>query len=154
MWHLARRQVGHDLTHHCTIQLDFEAAGLDDREDVRRLDHFAVLVDPHQCLVMRDRTIVQVDDRLIVHDQAGTIDDRIVDRGYVDTFRSLYPDTVKYSWWSYRFNARKTNAGWRIDYFFTSKNLFEQEKVSDAWIDNEIYGSDHCPVGLALRMGQ
>jgi exodeoxyribonuclease-3 len=80
--------------------------------------------------------------------------DRIVDRGYVDTFRNLYPDTVKYSWWSYRFNARKTNAGWRIDYFFTSKNLFEQDKVTDAWIDNEIYGSDHCPVGLALRVGQ
>lgn len=78
--------------------------------------------------------------------------DRIVKGGYVDSFRSLHPDTVKYSWWSYRFNARKTNAGWRIDYFFTSKDLFDQNKVADAWIDNEVFGSDHCPVGLALKI--
>ncbi|MDJ0780316.1 MAG: exodeoxyribonuclease III [Desulfosarcinaceae bacterium] len=78
--------------------------------------------------------------------------DRIVARGYVDTFRTLYPDTVKYSWWSYRFNARKTNAGWRIDYFFTSKDLFDDNRVVDAWIDNDIFGSDHCPVGLALTV--
>jgi exodeoxyribonuclease III len=78
--------------------------------------------------------------------------DRIVKDGYVDSFRSLHPDTVKYSWWSYRFSARKTNAGWRIDYFFTSKDLFDQNKVADAWIDNDIFGSDHCPVGLSLKI--
>lgn len=80
--------------------------------------------------------------------------DRLVDRGYVDTFRALYPDTVKYSWWTYRFNARQNNAGWRIDYFFVSRDLFESGRVKDAFIDNSIYGSDHCPVGLVLDMGE
>ena len=78
--------------------------------------------------------------------------DRMVDMGYVDTFRHFYPDTVKYSWWSYRFNARKNNAGWRIDYFFVTKDLIDSGKVKDAFIDNEIFGSDHCPVGLVLAV--
>ncbi len=78
--------------------------------------------------------------------------DHIVDRGYVDTFRALYPDTVKYSWWTYRFNARQNNAGWRIDYFFVSRDLFDSGRVADAFIDNSIYGSDHCPVGLVVKM--
>ena len=76
--------------------------------------------------------------------------DDIISRGYVDTFRYLYPDTVKYSWWSYRFNARKNNAGWRIDYFFVSEDLMAEKVVQDAFILNEIEGSDHCPVGIEL----
>ena len=78
--------------------------------------------------------------------------DRIVEMGYVDTFRHLYPDTVKYSWWSYRFNARKNNAGWRIDYVFVSDDILRQGWVKDAFIDNDIFGSDHCPVGLILEI--
>lgn len=78
--------------------------------------------------------------------------DRMVDMGYVDTFRHFYPDTVKYSWWSYRFNARKNNAGWRIDYFFVTKDLIDSGMVKDAFIDNDIFGSDHCPVGLVLEI--
>jgi len=78
--------------------------------------------------------------------------DRIVDRGYVDTFRYLYPEKIKYSWWSYRFNARKNNAGWRIDYFFVTKDMVDKGWVKEAFIDNEIYGSDHCPVGLVLEI--
>jgi exodeoxyribonuclease-3 len=78
--------------------------------------------------------------------------DDIVSRGYVDTFRHLYPDTVKYSWWSYRFNARQNNAGWRIDYFFVSEDLVKDGVVKDAVILNEIEGSDHCPVGLKLDL--
>ncbi len=76
--------------------------------------------------------------------------DRMVKDGYVDTFRHFYPDTVKYSWWSYRFNARKNNAGWRIDYFFVSRDLIDKGMVKDAFIENEVQGSDHCPVGLVL----
>lgn len=78
--------------------------------------------------------------------------DDIVSRGYIDTFRHFYPDTVKYSWWSYRFNARKNNAGWRIDYFFVSRDLIDDGVVKDAFILNEIEGSDHCPVGIELAI--
>ncbi len=78
--------------------------------------------------------------------------DDILSRGYVDTFRHFYPDTVKYSWWSYRFNARRNNAGWRIDYFFVTSDLVDDGTVKDAFILNEIEGSDHCPVGIELDL--
>ena len=77
--------------------------------------------------------------------------DRIVRDGYVDTFRHLYPDTVKYSWWSYRFRARERNAGWRIDYFFTTESMIASGRVLDAGIDDTVLGSDHCPVTLTVR---
>lgn len=71
--------------------------------------------------------------------------------GFTDTFRYLYPEvTGAYSWWSYRFQARKNNAGWRIDYFLTSDRLRQQ--IRDAKIHNDIFGSDHCPVSLELCM--
>ncbi len=78
--------------------------------------------------------------------------DRIVAMGYVDTFRQCYPDTVKYSWWTYRFNARQNNAGWRIDYFFVTEDIYRDGWVKDAFIDNTVFGSDHCPVGLILEI--
>ena len=68
--------------------------------------------------------------------------------GFVDSFRSLHPDEVKYSWWSYRFHARENNAGWRIDYFLVSESL--RDRIAGAEIHNEIFGSDHCPVELDL----
>lgn len=68
----------------------------------------------------------------------------------IDTYRSLYPDqTGVYSWWSYRANARKNNAGWRIDYFLISESL--KESLADARIHTDIFGSDHCPVELDLK---
>ena len=71
--------------------------------------------------------------------------------GFTDTFRRLYPDlTGAYSWWSYRFNARANNAGWRIDYFLVSDRI--ADKIADAFILNQIEGSDHCPVGLELSI--
>ena len=74
----------------------------------------------------------------------------LLNEGFIDSFRYLYPDKeFIYSWWSYRFNARKNNAGWRIDYFLTSDKL--QDKIEDALIDTEILGSDHCPVILILK---
>ncbi|MCG8619052.1 MAG: exodeoxyribonuclease III [Desulfobacterales bacterium] len=78
--------------------------------------------------------------------------DRMEDMGYVDTFRHFHPETVKYSWWSYRFNARKNNAGWRIDYFFVTRDLIDDGVVKEAFIDNDIFGSDHCPVGLVIEV--
>ena len=77
--------------------------------------------------------------------------DRLLAGGYVDTFRTLHPDSVQYSWWSYRFRARERNAGWRIDYFFVSRDLFDGGCVKEAHIDNTVFGSDHCPVGLVLE---
>ena len=69
--------------------------------------------------------------------------------GFVDSFRALYPDAVgAYSWWSYMYHARANNAGWRIDYFIVSERL--REKIGDALIYSDVYGSDHCPVGLVL----
>ena len=67
---------------------------------------------------------------------------------FADSFRTLYPEQVTYSWWSYRFQARQKNAGWRIDYFVVSNRLMEQ--VKDAKIHTDILGSDHCPVELDL----
>ena len=71
--------------------------------------------------------------------------------GYTDTFRALHPDeTGAYSWWSYRFNARKNNAGWRIDYFLVSDSI--ADRVSGAGIRSDIFGSDHCPVTLEIEL--
>ncbi len=78
--------------------------------------------------------------------------DRIVAAGYIDTFRHLHPDSVKYSWWTYRFKARERNIGWRIDYFFVTKDVVEQGWIKEAFIDNGIYGSDHCPIGLLIEI--
>ncbi len=73
----------------------------------------------------------------------------LLDAGFIDTFRYKYPDQKDiYSWWSYRFNSRENNAGWRIDYFLVSD--YVQDKIVDAKIHNEIYGSDHCPVELEM----
>ncbi|MBR6633284.1 MAG: exodeoxyribonuclease III [Clostridia bacterium] len=72
----------------------------------------------------------------------------LLDSGFRDTFRTLYPDTVKYSWWSYMYHAREKNVGWRIDYFVVSERLMS--KVKDSFILNEVMGSDHCPVGIEL----
>ena len=74
----------------------------------------------------------------------------LLDAGFVDTFRHFYPDqTDIYSWWSYRFQARQKNIGWRIDYFVVSDNL--KSRLADARIHTEIFGSDHCPVELTIE---
>jgi exodeoxyribonuclease-3 len=75
--------------------------------------------------------------------------DRFIAQGYVDTFRRAKGDAADaYTWWTFRANARANNVGWRIDYFFVSKEL--EGKVKDAWIEPSVIGSDHCPVGLEL----
>ncbi len=89
------------------------------------------------------------------HKNAGFTDEerekfgKLLDAGFVDTFRFFYPEVTDiYSWWSYRFSARAKNTGWRIDYFLTSKRL--NDKLQDAKIHTEILGSDHCPVELDI----
>ena len=75
----------------------------------------------------------------------------LLDAGFTDTFRHLHPDaTGAYSWWSYMFNARKNNAGWRIDYFLVSDAI--ADRVTDARILSDVYGSDHCPVELDIDL--
>lgn len=75
---------------------------------------------------------------------------KLLESGLIDTFRYLYPDVIKYSWWSYRANARVKNVGWRIDYFLVSNDL--KDNIIDATIENDIYGSDHCPVTLKIDL--
>lgn len=91
------------------------------------------------------------------HHNAGFTDEErskmtvLLDSGFIDTFRHFNPDLKDaYSWWSYRFQARERNAGWRIDYFLTSKQL--EENLRSASIHSEIYGSDHCPVELVAEL--
>jgi len=90
------------------------------------------------------------------HHNAGFTDeergkmDTVLSSGLVDTFRYFYPDKEQaYSWWSYRFHAREKNAGWRIDYFIVSGSLVP--RLKDAVIYSDVYGSDHCPVGLLME---
>ena len=89
------------------------------------------------------------------HHSAGFSDEErgkfteLLASGFTDTFRSLYPDRVEYSWWSYMMKAREKNVGWRIDYFVVSNRLFA--KVKDSFILGEVMGSDHCPVGIILE---
>ena len=74
---------------------------------------------------------------------------QLLSNGFIDTFRTLYPKQVTYSWWSYRFRAREKNTGWRIDYFLISERL--KDRLEDAKIHTEIMGSDHCPVEIILK---
>jgi exodeoxyribonuclease-3 len=89
------------------------------------------------------------------HRNAGFTDEergqftRLLESGFKDTFRTLYPDRVEYSWWSYRFHAREKNVGWRIDYFVVSDRLMS--RVAEARIHTGITGSDHCPVELDIE---
>lgn len=91
------------------------------------------------------------------HKNAGFTDEergkmtQLLSSGFTDSFRHLYPDlTGVYSWWSYRFNARKNNAGWRIDYYVVSDGI--KDKIKDAFIRTEVFGSDHCPVGVEIEL--
>lgn len=74
----------------------------------------------------------------------------LLENGYIDTFRWRYPDKIAYSWWDYRYRARLSNSGWRIDYVIVSDRL--KERIIDARVHTDILGSDHCPISLDLRL--
>ena len=100
----------------------------------------------HQCIDLKnDKTN---------HQNAGFTDEErakmseLLASGFTDSFRYLYPEREAYSWWSYRMNARAKNVGWRIDYFIVSDSA--KDRIRDAFIYNEVMGSDHCPVGLLI----
>ena len=140
------------------------------QDGLKRIDYRMAWDDAfrdHVCGLDRIKPVIICGDMNVAHNEidlknpgpnrgnAGFSDEErgkfteLLDAGFTDTFRALYPDAAgAYSWWSYRFNARANNAGWRIDYFLVSDRLRGQ--ISKAYICPEILGSDHCPVGLDL----
>lgn len=140
------------------------------QDGLRRLDYRMKWEDDFQAYLRRldeQKPVIVCGDMNVAHEEidlknpktnhrnAGFTDEErrkfssLLSKGFIDTFRTLYPDKVTYSWWSYRFKAREKNAGWRIDYFVISERL--RTELSDATIHTEIMGSDHCPVGLVLH---
>lgn len=139
------------------------------QDELRRLDYRMQWEDDFRGYVMQldaIKPVIICGDLNVAHEEidlknpktnrrnAGFTDEErakmtiLLNNGFVDTFRHLYPEQVTYSWWSYRFRAREKNAGWRIDYFLISERL--KERLVDAKIHTEILGSDHCPVELEL----
>ena len=141
------------------------------QEELRRLDYRMEWEDMFRAYLLeldRKKPVILCGDLNVAHQEidiknpatnrrnAGFTDEeraamtRLLESGFADSFRLLHPDEVKYSWWSYRFNARSRNAGWRIDYFLVSSRI--ADKVKAAEIHNEVMGSDHCPVELDIDL--
>lgn len=142
------------------------------QDDLRRLDYRMTWEDAFRsyvCELDKKKPVIFCGDLNVAHKEidlknpktnrrsAGFTDEErdkfteMLGAGFTDTFRYFYPDQEQiYSWWSYRFKSRERNTGWRIDYFVTSERL--NEKLQDAKIHNEIYGSDHCPVELTINL--
>ncbi len=139
------------------------------QDGLRRLDYRMKWEDDFRNYLMRldaVKPVVLCGDLNVAHEEidlknpktnrknAGLTDEErqqmttLLSSGFIDTFRTLYPEQVTYSWWSYRFQARQKNAGWRIDYFIISERL--RSRLHDAKIHTDILGSDHCPVELDL----
>lgn len=140
------------------------------QDDLRRLDYRMRWEDDFRNYLLeldRRKPVIVCGDLNVAHQEidlknpktnrrnAGFTDEErekfglLLRSGFADTFRTLHPEDVVYSWWSYRFKAREKNAGWRIDYFVTSERLMS--KVTGAAIHTEIFGSDHCPVELQIE---
>ena len=140
------------------------------QDELRRLDYRMRWEDDFQAYLQQldqQKPVIVCGDMNVAHQEmdlknpktnrrnAGFTDEerekftQLLGKGFVDTFRWKYPEQVTYSWWSYRFQARQKNAGWRIDYFVTSERL--KPRIDDAIIHTEIFGSDHCPVELVLK---
>ena len=160
------------------ITLEFERFYLvncytpNSKRELERLDYRMVWEDEfRKYLIKLNKTkpVVMCGDLNVAHNEidlknpktnrhnAGFTDEErnkmteLLDAGFTDTFRYLYPDkTEMYSWWSYMFKAREKNAGWRIDYFIVSKSI--ENKIKESYIFTQVLGSDHCPVGLDIYM--
>lgn len=142
------------------------------KRELERLDYRQLWEDEIRAYLLKlkeNKPVVMCGDLNVAHEEidlknpktnrknAGFTDEErakmteLLNAGFVDTFRYKYPEVEgKYSWWSYMFHAREKNAGWRIDYFIVSENL--KDKIEDAKILEDIYGSDHCPVELDLNI--
>ncbi len=141
------------------------------QDELKRLDYRMKWEDDFQAYLQRldeRKPVILCGDLNVAHEEidiknpktnrrnAGFTDEErakfseLLAKGFTDSFRWKYPEQVTYSWWSYRFQARQKNAGWRIDYFVVSNRL--QEHIADAKIHTDIFGSDHCPVELDLNV--
>ena len=141
------------------------------KEELKRLDYRMIYEDIlRQYLVELDKKkpVIYCGDLNVAHeridlknpdsntrnpgftDEERTKMTELLNAGFTDTYRSLYPTKIEYSWWSYRFNARANNAGWRIDYFIVSNRI--KEMINDVVIRGDIYGSDHCPVEMTIEI--
>jgi exodeoxyribonuclease-3 len=140
------------------------------QDGLKRLDYRMTWEDDFQAYLQRldaQKPVILCGDLNVAHEEidiknpktnrhnAGFTDEErakfsgLLANGFTDSFRYKYPEEVKYSWWSYRFQARQKNAGWRIDYFVISDRL--RDRLADAKIHTDILGSDHCPVELDLN---
>ena len=138
------------------------------QDGLKRLDYRMIFEDDmRNYLLSLEKPVIYCGDLNVAHEaidiknpktnerNAGfTIEERnkmteLLESGFIDSYRYLYPDKVEYSWWSYRFNARANNAGWRIDYFVLSESI--KDKIKEAKIYTQIMGSDHAPVGLEIE---
>ena len=142
------------------------------QDDLRRLDYRMKWEDDFRaylCELDKKKPVVVCGDLNVAHKEidlknpktnrrsAGFTDEErdkftvLLNAGFTDTFRHFYPDMENiYSWWSYRFKSRERNTGWRIDYFLTSKRL--NDSLQDAKIHTEVFGSDHCPVEVTIKV--
>ena len=141
------------------------------QKELRRLDYRMVWEDAFRAYLLaldEKKPVILCGDLNVAHQEidlknpktnrknAGFTDEErakmteLQQAGFVDSFRMLHPDAVKYSWWSYRFRSREKNAGWRIDYFMVSQRI--ADKIRAAEIHNEVFGSDHCPVSLEIEL--
>lgn len=140
------------------------------KKELERLDYRMVWEDAlreYICALDKDKPVIYCGDLNVAHNEidlknpstnhnsAGFTDAErekftaLLSSGFRDTYRTLYPDKVEYSWWSYLMKSRERNAGWRIDYFVVSDRLME--KVEDSVIYTDVLGSDHCPVGIVIK---
>ena len=140
------------------------------QSDLKRLDYRMKWEDDMTAYLSKlneDKPVIYCGDLNVAHEEidlknpstnrknAGFSDEeraafgRLLDAGFIDTFRYFYPTEEKYSWWSYRTNARARGIGWRIDYFIVSEDL--EETIKDSIINDDVLGSDHCPVTLILH---
>lgn len=140
------------------------------QDGLRRLDYRMQWEDDFQAYIQKldeKKPVLVCGDLNVAHEEidlknpksnrknAGFTDEerakmtQFLGRGFIDSFRTLYPEQVTYSWWSYRFKAREKNAGWRIDYFLLSERLKEQ--LAEAKIHTDVLGSDHCPVEVVVN---
>lgn len=130
--------------------------------------HWEDAMRNYLCCLNRKKPVIMCGDLNVAHEEidlknpktnhhsAGFTDEergkmtQLLESNFLDSFRYLYPDTIGYSWWSYMGNARAKNIGWRIDYFIVSTDV--KDKIAEAMIYPEVLGSDHCPVGLEIKI--